>query len=343
MLILAAASLLTIKSADASLFTSQLVWFVLAFLLIFVLAQIDWRPILNYRWIIVGGYLLVLGLLLLTLAFAPVIRESKSWLVLGPVRFQTAELAKVGLIIILAYFFAKRHIGIARLKTLFLSFFYFAAPAALILLQPDWGSVLVLFGLWVGFLLVSGISWRHLFIGFFLTVLVAFLGWNFFLADYHKERIIGFLEPSYDPLGVNYSVIQAKIAIGSAGFLGRGFLQGTQTQLGFLTEPATDFIFAAFTEEWGFLGAALVIAALIIVVLRIVRIGLLSANNFSQFISLGTAMLLLWEFILNIGSNLGLSPVVGVTFPFLSYGGSSLLTKAVLVGIIQSIAVRNKL
>ena len=137
-------------------------------------------------------------------------------------------------------------------------------------------------------------------------------------------------------------MLQSKIAIGSAGFFGKGFNQGTQTQLGFLSEPATDFIFAAFVEEWGFLGGVIVVAAFLFLISQLIKIGLRSENNFSQYISLGTAILFILEFIFNIGSNLGLLPVVGVTFPFLSYGGSSLLTKAILIGIIQSTAVRTK-
>ena len=201
---------------------------------------------------------------------------------------------------------------------------------------------LVLLGVWIGFLLVSGIRWRHLVVGLGLFLLFTALSWNFLLKDYQKERIIGFLEPAYDPLGINYSVIQSKIAIGSGGLLGKGFRQGTQTQLGFLTEPTTDFIFAALIEEWGLVGGFLALALFLLIVFRIVKIGLGAENNFSKLLSLGTVILFLLEFSLNVGSNIGFSPVVGVTFPFLSYGGSSLLTKAMLIGIIQSIEARSR-
>jgi len=342
LIVLAAASLLTIFSVAENLFLTQAAWFAIGFGIIFLGARIDWRTIQNYRWMIFGFYFLTMGLLIAALFFAPVIRESKSWLVLGPLRFQPSELAKVALILLFAYFFARRHIGIAHLGNLATSFAYFAVPTALIFLQPDWGSALVFGGLWVGFLLVSGIRWRHLAVGTLVVIIMGILSWNFFLADYQKERILGFLNPSYDPLGVNWSVLQSKIAIGSAGFFGKGFNQGTQTQLGFLPEPATDFIFAAFVEEWGFLGGVTVVVAFLFLIFQLIKIGLRSENNFSQYISLGTAILFILEFIFNIGSNLGLLPVVGVTFPFLSYGGSSLLTKAILIGIIQSTAVRTK-
>lgn len=351
---LAVVSLLTIFSAapqdetwflglKPALFWQQILWFILGFLIIFFVARIDWQTVVNYRWIILGFYFLVVVMLLLALFFAPVIREARSWIVIGPLRFQPAELAKVALLIIFSSFFAKRHIGIAHFRNLFLSFLYLALPGALVLFQPDWGSTLLLFGIWIGFLLVSGIRWKHLFLGFLIFLVLGGLGWNFFLEGYHKERIIGFLEPSYDPLGINYSVIQSKIAIGSAGFWGKGFRQGTQTQLGFLTEPTTDFIFAAFIEEWGFLGGFLVITAFLILILRIIGIGLWSERNFSRFICLGTAILFLLEFVFNVGSNLGLTPVIGVTFPFFSYGGSSLLTKAFLIGMVEGTVLRGRL
>ena len=156
-----------------------------------------------------------------------------------------------------------------------------------------------------------------------------------------KRKNFGFSFSDRDPLGVNYNVIQSKIAIGSAGFFGKGFGQGTQSQLGFLPEAQTDFIFAAFIEEWGLFLGFLLVVIFAFLILRIVKIGLNAENNFSRFICLGTVILFIAQFIFNVGSNLGLTPVVGVTFPFLSYGGSSLLTNLILVGIIQSIFVRN--
>ncbi len=337
-LILAVASLTVLASVNIRLFWIQGAWFLLGLFFILSIGRFDLKPLLAYRWTVPSVYLGSAAFLLLTLFFAPVTRHARSWLVVGPFRFQPAELAKVALILLLAYFFAKRHVHIAHLSTLAKSFLYWAIPAGLILFQPDWGSAMVVTAIWIGFLLVSGMRWRHLAIGFFLFAITAFLSWHFVLAPYQKERIVGFLNPAYDPLGINYSVSQAKIAIGSGGFFGKGFRQGTQTQLGYLTESSTDFIFAALAEEWGFFGILVVSAGFFLLLFRIVRVGLRSEEGFSQFVCLGTAILFLTEFTLNVGSNLGLSPVVGVTFPFLSYGGSSLLTKALLLGIIQSIA-----
>ncbi|MBI4193160.1 MAG: rod shape-determining protein RodA [Candidatus Colwellbacteria bacterium] len=342
LLFLALASLVTIASAssDPSLLWQQGAWFSLALVAVVLLTYVDVQPLFRYRWVVVGFYLVSLVSLVAVLLFAPVIRESRSWLPIGPLRFQPAELAKVALILLFALFFARRHAGIAHLRTIFVSFLYVALPAVLVLLQPDWGSALVLLSLWVGVLLVSGLRLRHIAIGAALVAATGIASWYLALAPYQKDRIIGFLEPGYDPLGVNYSAIQAKVAIGSAGLFGAGFREGTQTQLGFLTEPATDFAFAAFIEEWGLIAGVMLVAAFLLAVVRILAIGRRSESTFTQFVCLTTAILFLVEFSLNVGSNIGLSPVVGVTFPFFSYGGSSILTKGILIGIIQGAAAR---
>lgn len=342
-LILISASLISLASTSKFLFHKQLLWLGLGLLLAFLVVKFNWRPFINYRGVTLGFYLLIVGLLVLTLFFATPVRGTKSWLNFGGFEFQPSELAKLALIILYADFFSKKHVSIARIKNLAISFIHFAIPAGLTALQPDFGSILILFSIWFGFLLVSGIRLRHLIIFIVVFSLLAIVMWQYFLKDYQRERILGFLFPGRDPLGINYSVIQSKIAIGSAGFFGKGFGQGTQVQLGFLPERQTDFIFAAIIEEWGvFLGLVLVFVFAYLL-FRIIRIGLETENNFNRFICLGTVIFWSAQFILNIGSNLGLTPVVGLTLPFLSYGGSSLLTNLVLVGIIQSIYTRRSL
>jgi rod shape determining protein RodA len=279
-------------------------------------------------------------LLTITLLFGTTIRNTKAWIVVGPFQFQTAELAKIALIVFLAYFFARRHVGIGQIRNIVTSFFYFFLPTSLVLLQPDGGSAMVFFGLWIGFLLVSGLRWRHIVVGVLIMLALSLAGWSF-LKDYQRERIFAFVNPEYDPQGINYNVIQSKIAIGSGGWFGRGFGQGTQVHLKFLPEPATDFILSAFIEEWGFIGGLFVIGVFMFLIFRIMVIGSRSENNFSRFICIGAVVMFLVQFGLNVGSALGVLPVVGVTFPFFSYGGSSLLTSALLIGIIQSIAVRS--
>jgi rod shape determining protein RodA len=342
-LFLIAAGLTSLLSAAPSLFYKQFLWVVFGFVLMFLIVLFDWRPFINYRGVIYGLYFLSILLLLITYFLAPTIRGTRGWLVFGPVNFQVSEFTKLVLIIFLAHFFSRKYVGIARVSNLIISFIYFLIPAVLIALQPDFGSILVLFCLWFGFLLVSGIKYRHLIIALIIFSILGLIIWQSILKDYQKDRILGFFFPERDPLGINYSVIQSKIAIGSAGLFGKGFGQGTQVQLSFLPEAQTDFIFAAFIEEWGLVMGLVVILIFVALILRIIKIGLAADNNFNRFVCLGTVILFAVQFIFNVGSNLGLLPIIGVTFPFLSYGGSSLLTNLILVGIIQTVFVRRSL
>ena len=337
---IALTGLLNLYSVEPELFSRQVAWVLLGMAAIFLLPIINLKPFFSYRWAILGVYAASLLLLLAAFFFAPTIANTKSWLVFGGFNLQPSEFAKIALIILLSSFFAAKHIAIRRVSIVIASFVYFALPAGLVLLQPDLGTVIILFAIWFGYLLLSEIPLRN--IGFMLLifVVVAALAWGFALQDYQKERIIGLFNPEYDPLGINYSVIQSKIAIGSAGFFGKGFGQGTQSQLGFLPEKGNDFAFAAFVEEWGILGGLVLVSAFVFMIYRMLYLGLRSDNNFSKLLTLGTVVMLLAHFAINVGSNLGLFPVVGVGFPFLSYGGSNLLTSALLIGIILNTAKR---
>jgi len=333
------ASSVSLLSSSPAKFRQQIIWYLISALVFFLILRINWKPITNYWGVIVGIYFFVILLLVVTYLFAPSIRGTKSWLQIGNFLLQPSELAKLALILLFAKFFSRKHISIARVSNLFSSFVYLAIPLALIAIQPDFGSGLVLFFIWFGFLLVSGIRWRHLVIALIIFLIFGVFLWVNVLENYQKERIMAFSFPDRDPLGVNYSTIQAKIAIGSAGLFGQGFKQGTQVQLKFLPEVQTDFILAAFIEEWGILLGILLIVVFFVMVTRIIKIGLEVENNFDRLFCLGTAILFIVQFIFNAGSNLGLMPVVGVTFPFLSYGGSSLLTNIMLVAMVESIAV----
>ncbi|MEK7123441.1 MAG: FtsW/RodA/SpoVE family cell cycle protein [Patescibacteria group bacterium] len=340
---LVAASLASLFGASQALFYKQLLWTALGLGLMAIIIQFDWRPVASHHLFIFGFYFLTLVLLAVVYFFAPAVRGARSWLSFGGFQLQPSELVKVSLILLYSFFFSRKHAAIARISNIVVPFIYLLIPAGLIALQPDFGTVLVLIFVWLGFLLISGIKWRHLFLIFLILALAGVFGWQYFLKNYQKERILGLIFPGRDPLGVNYSVIQAKIAVGSAGFLGKGFRQGTQTQLGFLTESKTDFIFAALIEEWGLVAGIFIVLLFFMIVFRITRIGLDAPNNFSRFVCLGTLILWCGQFALNVGSNLALTPVVGVTFPFLSYGGSSLLTNFILLGIIQSVFLRRSL
>ena len=334
------AGLTVLSSISSGLFYQQLLWAGLGIGLVFAFARLDWRTFFNHRAVIWGVYGLAVLLLAVAYFTSPVIRNTRSWIVLGPFTFQPVELAKIALILVYAQFFSKRHLTVARWSTIFISFLLFALPAGLTLLQPDMGSASVLFGIWFGFLLASGLPGRRVLLALLFFAVLGAIGWQLVLEDYQRERIMGGFYPEQNALTVNYSVIQSKIAVGSGGWFGKGYGQGTQTQLGYLTEPSNDFVLAALVEEWGMFMGLAVISAFIYLIFRILKVGALAGQNFEKFFCLGTAMVFLLHFLLNTGSTLGFMPVVGVTFPFLSYGGSSLLTNFFLLAIINAIARR---
>ncbi len=335
--IIIAAGLATLSSISIQLFWLQLIWLAIGAGLVILFYFVDWRFILNYRWIIGGLYALTVILLVFVYFHGPVIRNIRSWITLGPFNFQPVELTKVALILLFASYFSRRHLAIARWRNILVSFLLFVIPAVLTALEPELGSALVLFGIWFGFLLLSGLPPRRVLTAFLAFVVIGILVWSFALKDFHRARITGFLYPEGNSLGTNYSSIQSKIAIGSAGFWGKGYGQGTQTQLGFLTEPQSDFILAAFIEEWGSFGGLVIIVAFLALIYGILKVGARADRNFEKFICLGTAAAFGIQFFLNAGSELGLMPVIGITFPFLSYGGSSLFTSFLLLGVVNAI------
>lgn len=336
------AGLLALSSISPRLFFLQLLWSGGGVILVMLLLRTNVRLFLNYRWFLWGLYCVAILLLALVLVVAPTIRNTRSWFPLGPFTIQPVELAKISLILLYAAYFSRRHVAVARWRFILTSFFLFGVPFALTAAQPDLGSATVLFGIWFGFLLMSGLPLRRT--AAVLAVLLVFglWGWHALLADYHRARIYGLFYPEENVLTVNYSVIQSKIAIGSAGLLGKGYGQGSQTQLGFLTEPATDFILAAFIEEWGILAGILLVGAFLALTVEILRIGRYARQNFEKFICLGTALMFGIHFLLNAGSTVGSIPVVGLTFPFLSYGGSSLAASFFLLSLVNAIRMRQK-
>ena len=339
-LVLCSLSLVSIFSLNSSLFFSQLIWLILGLAVFFIFSRLDLRGLILSRGLLFFIYLFSLLLLVIAL-FLPPVRGIHGWIPLGPFNFQPAEFTKLSLLLIFSYFFAKKHVGLANLRNIISPFIIFLIPAFLILAQPDLGSVIILFGLWLSFLLLSGLPWRYLLIGCFTLVFSFLLLWRFGLADYQRDRIVSVFYPEQDPLGINYNVIQSKIAIGSAGFFGKGFRQGTQIQLGFLPEAQTDFIFSSLIEEWGFLAALIVIISFVWLCFSIIAIGRnFIQSNTARFFCLGSVILFGLHFLINTGSATGLSPVIGLPFPFLSYGGSNLLINFIIIAIINSLASR---
>jgi rod shape determining protein RodA len=335
--IIVAASLVTLSALSFHLFVLQVVWVALGVGIIVFFHFFDWRSIFNISWAVGLFYGLVVLLMLFALFHGSVVRNTRSWIVLGPISIQPVEFMKAALVLLYAAYFRRRHLAIAHWRTIFVSFFFFFVPAAISVKLPDLGSALIFFGIWFGFLLLLGLPWRRILVTLVIFAIAGVFVWHFVLRGYHRARIIGYFYPQQNSLSVNYSVTQSRIAIGSAGFWGTGYGQGTQAQLGFLSVPTSDFIFASFVEEWGVFGGLVVLAAFLLLVWRILAIGAIAKENFAKFICLGIAIMLGVQFFLNAGSVTGLLPVIGVTFPFLSYGGTSAVVDFFLLGIVNGI------
>ena len=322
---------------DFSSFQKQLVFAGIGIFLMFLLSFLDYRIFKNDRNLILVLYFLCIFGLAGLFFLAPEIRGVKSWYKIGQVSIDPAEFAKLALLLFLAKYFSLRHVELYRIYHILVSGFYVLAPAALVALQPNMGSALILASLWLSILVISGIRLKSFLAICFLGIIIFGLGWSFLLHDYQKERIIGFVAPNADPLGISWSQNQAKIAIGSGGIFGQGFGKGSQTQYGFLSEPQNDFIFSAIAEEFGLAGVIVLFSIIIIMLSRIIKIIIHSNSNFSSLFGAGFAVILATQIFINIGMNLGLLPVIGVGLPFVSYGGSSLIVTFIGLGILQNI------
>lgn len=323
-------------------FARQLRWVFLGLAAFFVFANTDYRLFRNHGLFLVLLYLAVLAVLTALLLFAPATRGIKAWFQIGGAGIQPVELAKLVLVLVLAKYFSRRHVEIARLRHLVISGLYAGVLVALVFLQPDLGSALILMAIWLAAVLFSGIRMRHLGLFFLLMAMVSIFAWSSLLAPYQKARITAFLNPYRDPQGVGYNTIQAMIAAGSGQLWGKGIGYGTQSHLNFLPEPETDFIFAAFAEETGFAGAILLLSLFGALGWRIISIGIAAQDNFSKLFVLGFASFFFSQTLLHLAVNLGLLPVTGIGLPLISYGGSGLVTVLAGLGILQSIRINSR-
>jgi len=332
------AGLITMKvlgGGDDYFFSRQIIWIGIAFLVFFIMRQIDWRFLKN------GALLLILygvGILMLAALFflGSRIHGAASWIDFKLFSIEPAEPMKLIVIFLLSKYFARRHIAIANIKHIFVSAVFVAIPATLILLQPDFGSALIFVFIWFGMVLVSGISRKHLAFVILIGILMFMIGWNFVLAPYQKSRIETFINPFLDPKGAGYNAVQAMVAVGSGGVFGKGIGQGTQSRLEFLPEHETDFIFAAFAEEWGFVGVIFLFIFFGILLWRVLKVSFIGHSNFERLFSMGFATLLFAHIFIHVGMNTGLLPITGITLPFLSYGGSAIITLFAGLGILDS-------
>ena len=321
----------------ASLGSRQLLWLVIAAGVYLTLSQFDLR-FLRRTPVVLTAYVLAAALLAALLLFVHPIMGARAWFSLGPVSFQPADFAKLALITLLAKYLSRRHVEIGDFRHIAVSGVYALIPTILVLVEPDIGNAIIFSALWLGMMLVSGISKKHLAILGAIGLIIASLFWFGGLQPYQRVRIVSFINPAGDIHGAGYNAYQAKIAVGSGELFGKGIGYGTQSKLRFLPEYQTDFIFAAFAEEWGFAGVTLLLAVYGLLFARLLQIARASATNFDTFFTLGALLLFISHLTIHTGINLGLLPVTGTTIPFMSSGGSHLVLEFAALGIVTSLA-----
>jgi rod shape determining protein RodA len=315
----------------------QSMWFLMGLLFMVVGFSLDYRSVTRYAYVFYGISLLSL---VVVFAVGDVTRGTQRWLVLGPISFQPSELMKLAVVLVLAKYFAVREKeGKFSLKELAVPFLLTFVPFLLIMKQPDLGTALILIAVFVSVVLFIGVEWKALILVAITGSLLAPFSW-FFLKDYQKERILTFFDPESDPLGSGYHILQSIIAVGSGGFFGKGFLKGTQSQLRFLPEHQTDFIFSVFAEEWGFVGALVLLILFLALLVWGLKIARQSRDYIGTLIAYGVTMLIFWEVVINVGMVVGFFPVVGIPLPFMSYGGSSMVVMMISVGMLMSVSMR---
>lgn len=322
---------------DNAFFERQVLWISVSVMLMFLVMIPD------YRFLRVGHttfllYLAAVFSLVLVLFIGEVTLGAQSRFNFGFFSLQPSDPAKIILIAVLAKYFSKRHELIGDFRHIIVSGIYAMMVFGLVFIQPDFGSAIILFFIWFGMVLVAGIKVKHLALVFLLGA-IAFGGmWQFAFQDYQKARIMTFLDPLSDVQGAGYNAYQSTIAVGSGQIVGKGIGYGTQSKLQFLPEYETDFIFAAFAEEWGLVGVAILFCLFGVVIYRLLRLGVLGATNFEKLFATGVAILITSHFFVHIGMNIGLLPVTGTTVPFLSYGGTHLMTEFIGLGMVMAMS-----
>jgi rod shape determining protein RodA len=320
---------------NGNLAWKQLIWVLVSFALFYGCSFIDFRFLRRTRVIVILFLISTVSLILL-LAVGHIAKGAKSWLNVGGIfSIEPADPIKLVVILLLAKYFSRRHVEIAHVRHLIVSSIYTFIIFVLVLLQPDFGSALTVFCIWLGMVLVSGISKKQLALVFFVGA-AAFAGlWGFGFKQYQKDRILNFIHPLANIRGSGYNAYQAMITVGSGQVIGKGIGYGTQSRLKFLPEYETDFIFAAFAEEWGYIGVIILFICFGVVFWRIFSIAVRGETNFEVLYGLGLAILFMTHLVINVGMNMGIMPVTGIPVPFMSYGGSHLLSEFLGLGILM--------
>ena len=314
----------------------QLIWFGIGILLLIITVRISYHKFLDIAYIL---YIVNILLLVLVLVMGHVRLGAQRWFSIFGFAFQPSEFMKISMLLALSAYVGQKKNAMESPESLITPTILMAIPFVLVLLQPDLGTALLLVPVFFAILLVGGAKPKYLIrmILFGLACMPVF--WHF-LRGYQKQRLLVFINPNADPLGAGYTIIQSRIAVGSGGLIGKGWLNGTQNQLNFIPERHTDFIFSVIGEEWGFLGALALVLLYLFIVHRAFNIGNLTSDRYGKCIATGIAVLFGLQVIINIGMTIGLMPVVGIPLLLVSYGGSSLLTTLVAIGLLLNVGIR---
>lgn len=322
-------------TGDNSFAFHQFIWIIVSFIAFFGVTFFDLR-FLRSTWASVVLFVTSTTLLGSLFILGKVSHGAQSWFSFGLFSFQPSDFAKIALIIILAKYFSRRHIEIANIRHIIISGSYALVFFILVLVHPDLGSAMIIFFLWLGMVMISGISKKHLLLMIAAVAIIFALVWSVGFKEYQKNRIRNFINPLSDIHGAGYNAYQSTVAVGSGGLWGKGMGYGTQSRLKFLPEYQTDFIFAAFAEEWGFAGITILFTLYGIIMWRIIRSALRGATNFEILFSAGVGIYFIVHIIVNIGMNMQLLPVTGTPLPFMSYGGTHIMSEFLLLGIMMS-------
>jgi len=324
--------------SSPGIYTKALYWFVIGMVFLTAATVLNYHLLERFAYLIYGGSI---ALLLLVFAMGKSSGGAQRWLDLGVISLQPSETAKLALIIMLARYFSMKNIAGRGLgiKDLIVPGLILFVPFVLIMKQPDLGTAIILSAIFCSMTMVMGVRLRTLAAITAVLSAIAPFAW-LSLKDYQKARLTSFLNPGRDPFGSGYHLLQSKIAIGSGGFIGKGFTHGTQGKLMFLPEHHTDFIFSILAEEWGFVGAFIVVMIFFFLILKGLNAAASSKDRFGFLLAFGISSMFFWHVVINMGMVTGLLPVVGVPLPFISYGGSFLVVSMTAMGLIINIRMR---
>ena len=316
----------------------QAIYGVAGLVLMFIISRLDYRFMESFTILF---YVATVGLLGVVLLMGVISYGSQRWIDFGIFPLQPSELVKLSVIVLVSKLYADHQKELDKAKWFILAGVISMVPAAMVFMQPDLGTAIMVVAVFLGITIGAGVRARILVTAGVLAIPLAFVFWNWVMHPYQRDRLLIFLEPEKDILGQGYNILQARTAIGGGGFLGQGYLSGTQTQLEFTKVQYSDFIFSVVAEEFGFIGAVALIALLFILVWRCLLVASRAQDAFGSLIAVGVATWIGVQIFINVGMNIGLMPVTGIPLPFISYGGSSLISMLLGLGLVQSVALRS--